>query len=245
MTSDRFVILPSIDSTNNHAMRELRSGRAQDGMVYFAMEQTQGKGQREKKWISNPGENIMMSMVWDPSGLDLKAQSLVSFTAALACHDLFAHHAGDMTSIKWPNDLYWRDRKAGGILIENIIKGSKWEHAIIGMGININQVSFDAVGNKAVSLRQITGMTWDVLSLASALIDRLRLRLGQLLSGMDNELLGLYNGLLFRKGEETLFRSNHSLFKGKVLGVNESGHLLVEENGLTKSFSLGQIEWIL
>ena len=75
----------------------------------------------------------------------------------LAAHDFFSHYVFNNAFIKWPNDLYWRDRKAGGILIENIIRGKDWQSAVAGIGININQTSFDPDITNAISLKQITG----------------------------------------------------------------------------------------
>jgi BirA family biotin operon repressor/biotin-[acetyl-CoA-carboxylase] ligase len=112
----RLIILPSIDSTNNYAMGQANAGLAGHGTVYFALEQTAGKGQRGKSWITTVGENIMMSVVIEPQSLKINDQFLLSAAIALGCYDFFKSYAGDEISIKWPNDIYWRDRKAGGYL---------------------------------------------------------------------------------------------------------------------------------
>jgi hypothetical protein len=74
MTGEPFNILPTTDSTNNHAMNEARMGQTSDGTAYFALDQYQGKGQRAKTWSSTPGENIILSVVKDCSGLQLNNQ---------------------------------------------------------------------------------------------------------------------------------------------------------------------------
>jgi BirA family transcriptional regulator, biotin operon repressor / biotin---[acetyl-CoA-carboxylase] ligase len=120
-TGGHLTILESVDSTNNYAMGRVRTGLAKHGDGFFAMAQVQGKGQRGKGWVTERGTNIIITLVMRPGGLQLQQQFQLSTAVALAAHDFFAHYAGDETSIKWPNDIYWRDRKAGGILIENII----------------------------------------------------------------------------------------------------------------------------
>jgi len=120
-TGGHLTILESVDSTNNYAMAKVRTGLAKHGDGYFAMAQSSGKGQRGKTWVTEPGTNIILTLVMQASPLQLTRQFQFSAAIALAVHDFFGLYAGDETTIKWPNDIYWRDRKAGGILIENII----------------------------------------------------------------------------------------------------------------------------
>jgi BirA family biotin operon repressor/biotin-[acetyl-CoA-carboxylase] ligase len=165
-----FIELQSVDSTNNYAMAQATEGRAAHGTLFFAYEQWAGKGQRGRSWTSTPGENIVLSAVLEPLALQPSQAFSLSVCVALACHDLFSRYAGPgSTSIKWPNDLYWNDRKAGGILIENHFQGDRWPLAIAGMGININQVEFPATARNPVSLRQITGRSFSAADLAREL----------------------------------------------------------------------------
>ena len=115
-----FIIIPKVDSSNNYAMAQAQSGGAEHGTVYFACEQSAGKGQRGKTWISRPNENVIISAIIQPDSLLLDHQFQLSVAMALACYDFFKTFASEeFTRIKWPNDLYWQDRKAGGILIES------------------------------------------------------------------------------------------------------------------------------
>jgi len=119
--------------------------------------------------------------------------------AALSVYDFFKHYAGEETKIKWPNDLYWRDRKAGGILIDNHIKGNKWQYSVIGMGININQTFFPAELQRPVSLKQITGQHHDPIELARELCACLDKRFTQLQEGKMGIQLAEYNSHLYKK----------------------------------------------
>jgi BirA family biotin operon repressor/biotin-[acetyl-CoA-carboxylase] ligase len=243
MTGEPFNILPTTDSTNNHAMNEARMGQTSDGTAYFALDQYQGKGQRAKTWNSKPGENIILSVVKDCSGLQLNNQFQLSVAVALACFDFFSAYAGDETRIKWPNDLYWRDRKAGGILIENMVKADRWDKAIIGMGININQTAFDEMEGKPVSLKQITGKAFDPIILAKELCQHLENRFSILKNKPFAQLLSAYNKQLFKKDEVVPFKRNNILFQAKVNGVDKDGHLLIM-HGVEERIPFGEITWL-
>ena len=146
-----FIELLSVDSTNNYALTKLHAGLTQHGAAFFAHEQIAGKGQRGKTWISEKDANLILSVVINPHHLlELTQQFLLSACVAVSAAEFFSRYAGDATRIKWPNDLYWSDRKAGGILIENIIGSQRsdtespiasWLWAVAGIGININQIT--------------------------------------------------------------------------------------------------------
>jgi len=244
MIGEPFNILPTTDSTNNHAMNEARLGQTSDGAAYFALDQYQGKGQRDKTWNSKPGENIILSVVKDCSGFHLNNQFQLSVAVALACFDFFSAYAGDETRIKWPNDIYWRDRKAGGILIENMVKSDQWGKAIIGMGININQTTFDTIEGKPVSLKQITGKSFDPISLAKELCQHLEHRFLVLENKPFDQLLSAYNDQLYKKDELVPFKRNNILFQAKVNGVDKDGHLLIM-HGVEERIRFGEITWLL
>lgn len=244
MTGQPFIILDTTESTNNHAIDMVRSGSANDGTVYFALEQTKGKGQRTKTWYSSKGENLILSTIQSNRGLNLENQFPISCATSLACLDLLSSHAGDEFRIKWPNDLYWRDRKAGGILIENIIKGNTWEKAIIGIGININQTNFPEMSNRPVSLKQISGKTFDPIGLAKELCALLEHRLGLAGTKSFEVMLENYNALLYKHSTSARFRKGNVTFDAVIKGVNRQGQLILE-HGIEEAVNYGEIEWLL
>jgi BirA family biotin operon repressor/biotin-[acetyl-CoA-carboxylase] ligase len=244
MIGEPFIILPTIDSTNNYAKSLLRDGLAKNGMVIFAEEQTQGRGQKSNKWESEKGLNIMLTAIVETKALSALNQFPLSCAVAVACSDFFSFYAGDETCIKWPNDLYWRDRKAGGILVENIIKGNIWENSVIGIGININQVAFTHMKNKPVSLKQITGKTLDSRLLAKELCKFLDQRFNELLAGHFEELLGIYNQRLFKRKSVVTLKKQETQFTTTIDHVNQYGELNTTYPNEGK-FKYGEIEWIL
>ena len=156
-------------------MAQIKEGLAKSGSCFRADYQTHGKGQHGRVWESSKGQNILCSYILELKTLDgLKnwtPTDQIGFSAAIALgiRAFFDAHTNGDTKIKRPNDIYWRDRKAGGILIENLLKGTAWTWALIGIGININQTVFSPEAPNPVSLKQITGRGWDIHSLQEAL----------------------------------------------------------------------------
>ena len=169
------IELPSIDSTNIYAMEQIKAGKAISGSCYNTPFQTHGKGQHGRVWESEKGQNLLCSYVLELKSLNPtkkwgpEDQKGLSAAVAIGAKAFFGAHAGDETLIKLPNDIYWRDRKAGGILIENSLRGSEWTWAVIGIGFNINQTSFSPDAPNPVSLRQITGRQWEIARLQTEL----------------------------------------------------------------------------
>lgn len=238
-----FNIIDSVDSTNRLALEKGTIGAASSGEVFFAMEQTAGKGQRGKKWAAQPGLNITMSLVLNPEGWTAADLFKMNCVAALAATDLFSRYAGDETSIKWPNDIYWRDRKAGGMLIENIIRGHQWRYAVIGFGININQTMFDPALPNPVSLKQITGKNLDPIELGRELCADFQTRFESISEHGFEPLLNLYRQRLYGRGR--MFRLQHRdfIFETRISGVDSVGNLITEDIEIRK-FQFGEISWL-
>lgn len=235
--------IDTVDSTNNYAMQRVHARLAKHGETIVAMQQTAGKGQRGKSWTSTRGESILMSVVAEPRFLPLAASFRLSAAVALACHDFLSSLSQKGWSIKWPNDLYWNDRKAGGILIENRIAGPSWEYAVIGIGININQTHFDPALPNPVSLHQVTGETFDVRLLVPTLLACLDRRYASIPSTPWTTLLSEYNSSLYRHGNAARFRQGSRAFDALVKGVSEDGRLRLQAGGIVEEFSVGEIEW--
>lgn len=239
-----FLVLDTVDSTNNYAMGQFHAGLARHGQAYFALHQFAGKGQRGKTWNAAPGENITTSIILIPDFPNKQHPFLLSASVALSCIDLFSQLGVEDVSIKWPNDIYWRDRKAGGILIENVFRSNEWKAAIAGIGLNINQTLFPQQGGVPVSLKQITGKDHEPMALARELCLKLDDRYNQLAEGNDALLLKEYNSLLYQRGKEVRLKKGNIVFETTIENVSLSGDLITRDT-LERSFAFGEVEWVL
>lgn len=251
-----FIELQSVDSTNNYARGLIDASRLpdgqvnlQDGMVIFAEEQTRGKGQMGKTWLAERGANIIMSLLLNPAPIPVSKQFQLIACVAVAVREFFARYAGEDTKIKWPNDLYWQDRKAGGILIESVITtgpGNEpaWNWAIIGIGININQVRFDPELKNPVSLKQITGKNFEPVELARELAGILLQYFHQLQEKGFDSFYSSYLSALYKKDQTVKLRKDNRVFEAVIKSVSTSGQL-VTQHGVEESFDFGEVEWLL
>jgi BirA family biotin operon repressor/biotin-[acetyl-CoA-carboxylase] ligase len=178
------IELSTIDSTNIYAMAQIKAGLAKSGSCYTADFQTNGKGQHGRVWESTKGQNLLCSYILELNTLDALKNwtpaDQIGFSAAIAlgARAFFAAFAGSETKIKKPNDIYFSDRKAGGILIENLVRGQEWTWAVIGIGMNINQTEFspaalNSVSSNPISLQEITNQSWDVKKMQQHLSEAL------------------------------------------------------------------------
>jgi BirA family transcriptional regulator, biotin operon repressor / biotin---[acetyl-CoA-carboxylase] ligase len=240
--SKKIIILHSVDSTNNYAMGMVKKGTASNGNTVFAMEQTRGKGRRGKRWDTIVGENITMSIVAEMQWLPVSQQFQLSVAVALACHDFFSRHTSESVRIKWPNDIFINDSKAGGILIENLIQGHLWQWSVIGLGMNINQVQFEAYGLPPVSLKQITGKKYDVLQMAEELCILVLNRIDDLKKNNFLKMLEEYNGKLFAKDRLVTLKKQNIVFQTTITGVSASGQLITQDV-LERKFNFDEVEF--
>jgi BirA family biotin operon repressor/biotin-[acetyl-CoA-carboxylase] ligase len=246
---------------------------AQHGLAIFAHEQTAGKGQRGKKWISSGGVNIALSIIIKPALLAVAQQFQLSACAAVAVHEFFRKYAGMDTRIKWPNDLYWKDRKAGGILIESVVRSSEsgpdsyrdqsqvpiangirvgrrepgvngWQWAVIGIGININQTSFPPELPNPVSLKQITGKSFDTVELAKELCRLFNDYFEKLVTDGFEDIYVNYLSHLYKINEKVKLKKDNRVFETMIKSVSPSGRLVVQ-HGIEEEFDFGEIEWII
>jgi BirA family biotin operon repressor/biotin-[acetyl-CoA-carboxylase] ligase len=165
-------------------MAQIKAGLAKSGSCYTADFQTNGKGQHGRVWESSKGQNLLCSYILELNTLDALKNwtpaDQIGFSAAIAlgARAFFAAFAGSETKIKKPNDIYFSDRKAGGILIENLVRGQEWTWAVIGIGMNINQTEFspealNSVSSNPISLQEITNQSWDVKKMQQHLSEAL------------------------------------------------------------------------
>jgi len=242
--TELFSILDTVDSTNNYAMAAVHAGLARHGSAWFARDQTAGKGQRGRSWQSRPGQNIALSIVLKPKSIFYANHFLLNARVAELCHRFFADKAGDNIFIKWPNDIYWRDRKAGGILIENIFAANTWKWAVVGIGLNINQTEFSKGLNNVTSLRVITGKEYDPAVLAAELHDAILNGFEKVTAADLSNAIAYYNDVLYLRDKKVKLKKDNVSFSTTIKKVNDFGQL-VTEDAMERVFNFGEIDWLL
>jgi BirA family biotin operon repressor/biotin-[acetyl-CoA-carboxylase] ligase len=200
------IELSTIDSTNIYAMAQIKAGLAKSGSCYTADFQTNGKGQHGRVWESSKGQNLLCSYILELNTLDTLKNwtptDQIGFSAAIAlgARAFFAAFAGSETKIKKPNDIYFSDRKAGGILIENLVRGKEWTWTVIGIGMNINQSSFssaavNSVSSNPISLQEITNKIWDLKQMQQHLSEALNIAIQDWMMEGDEKTIQAFDAL--------------------------------------------------
>lgn len=227
-------------------MQRIDDGLAQHGDVIWATHQTRGKGQRGKTWENDRG-NVMMSLIVKPV-MPADRQFVLSMAVASTIAKYLQTLSDQwQVAIKWPNDIYINDKKTCGILIENIFRGMQWAFAVIGIGLNVNQHDFPAELTNATSLAAASGKDYDLAEVITDIRTGLLNRLLQLQPDQYDNLLGIYNQLLYRRNRETTFteRSTGRTFDAYIQEVNAAGQLVLLTHKGIEPFSFGALDWHL
>ena len=243
-TGQQLVYLPQCDSTNTIAHDLLIKNKAIEGCVVLTSAQTQGRGQRGNQWEATPGKNITLSLVLKPGFLAVQKQFALNIAVSLAVADLAkAYLPAQHLKVKWPNDIYYGNKKLGGILIENTISRSTLQHSIVGIGLNINQLSFSH--HHAISVAQVTGTEYNLELVIEQLLTQLEVRYLELKSGKQGQQKFEYLQHLFRYQEEHPFLVGDKIIRGSILGVEESGKLGLQVGEEIHYFDFKEISYVI
>lgn len=236
--------IESADSTNDAVRRQINE---MDNLSVLAAEcQTAGRGQKGNRWFSGSGRNLTFSIFLQPE-LQATRQFRISQITALSIIQLLGRHKIN-ASVKWPNDIYVQDRKICGILIENTLRGDSIRHSIIGIGLNVNQESFPHEIPNPTSMRLETGKAFNLRKLLEEYIGIFKLMIMEMISDETHLTEREYMKYLWRKDVDHQYqdmRTGH-IFTGKIIGVSESGCLLVKKKeGEPKEFAFKEISYII
>ncbi|WP_395627651.1 biotin--[acetyl-CoA-carboxylase] ligase [Daejeonella sp.] len=239
------ITLKDVDSTNTFLKDAVsKSTPLMDGTVIMADRQFAGRGQSANSWQSEAGKNLTFSILLNPSFLPVESQFDLNKAISIALNDVLRNHVGPGVYIKWPNDIYINTKKVGGILIENIIQGTKIKYAIIGIGLNVNQVNFADNLKNVTSLKQVLHQDYHLMGLLGEICSAIEARYLQLKSGSLKKINEEYLNRLYLKGEIASFKFNGRIEKGKIIGITEIGQLILETEGQIKYFNNKEIEFI-
>jgi BirA family biotin operon repressor/biotin-[acetyl-CoA-carboxylase] ligase len=237
------IFLPSCRSTNSYIKDLLRQKEIVDGTVVIAHAQTAGRGQIDSKWEANAGENITLSILLNPP-LDLSNQYLLNMAVACGVHSCIQHFIKNKTlqvCIKWPNDLMIDDKKVSGILIENSIRNNRIGSSIIGIGINVNQISFTIP--HASSLKNVLHQSITLEEVYQILLIELDKYLSLLLNNRSDDVFDYYNNHIYLKNKLIKIQQANSVFWGSIKSVGTDGRIQINCEGELKSFLNKEISY--
>lgn len=240
------LTLKEVNSTNDFLKNLLSNSKPlPEGTVIMAEAQFAGRGQQQNKWHSQSGKNLTFSVLLNPTFLDAANQFDLNRIVSLGVVDALEPLLGNELKIKWPNDIYYGDKKLGGILIENLIQGTQLKNAIIGIGLNINQESFpDDVGN-AISLKQILHKDYDLRMLLSDICSHIEAWYLKLRASKTETIRIAYLDRLYWLNQQKMFKSNKGIFAGVITNIRSNGLLVIaNDEGRELEFSLKEIEFL-
>ena len=234
-----------MDSTNSWLKQALsNSAPLPEGTVIMAETQYAGRGQSANLWHSEPGKNLTFSILLNPRFLPVARQFDLNMAVSLAVNDVLSAYFGAAASIKWPNDMYIGTDKIGGMLIENIVQGAELKHAIIGIGINVNQPDFPPELKNVTSFKKILHTDYDLNGLKNEICRSVEARYLQLKAGKKDTLLADYLDNLYLFNQQALYRIGNKEVTGKITGISPEGFLLLETEEGLRQFGLKEIEFV-
>ena len=239
------ISLDQISSTNVYANELIEEGKLGSGTVILARNQTAGKGQQGNKWESQAGKNLTFSTILQHEDFPANDQFMLSKAISLGLIDYLKQYANEFR-IKWPNDIFFKNRKIAGILIENSVQGAFLSESVVGIGLNINQKFFSNETRNPISLSNIVERDFAISEELEKLLPFLDKRYQQLRNNSHEELDSDYLKVMYRIGEWKEYRIDDEVLIGKILGVTPFGLLLVEmKDGSQLSFAHKQIEYVI
>ncbi|GAB4326391.1 MAG: biotin--[acetyl-CoA-carboxylase] ligase [Bacteroidales bacterium] len=247
--SFRIIRLKETGSTNEWAGSALASGLIPPDTLYAvtADYQTAGRGNGNTKWISDPGQNLLLSLIIPGNDFPASGQFFLNMAVSVSLMETVSHYVSSPgVSIKWPNDIYIGDRKVAGILIRHTVTGSVIGNTIAGVGLNLNQTRFVKSLPNPVSILQITGKTVNRDECLHFLLDRFEKHLESLCRGEVSELKEVFHRSLFRLNEWHSYKYRGGLIRARIQGVSSYGFLMLEtEERKMIECDLKEIEFIL
>ena len=241
--SPRILRVAETASTNSLLRELVIKESLAEGSVVVADFQTAGRGQIGNTWESEAGKNLMFSLVLYPTCIPANRQFLISQIAALSVKealDLYADHI----TVKWPNDIYWKDKKICGMLIENDLSGHNLYCSIIGIGINLNQTVFRGDAPNPVSLFQIIGKEVDreeVLHRFLSIFYRYYL---SLLQEEHEDIRARYQSALYRREGYHGYKDEYGEFEACIHDIESTGHLLLAlRDGSIRRYAFKEVSY--
>lgn len=236
--------IDAISSTNEYLKQLYLKKNIYDNFLIITNNQTEGKGQGSSYWESEPKKNLTLSIYKDLKKNKLKNPFIINLIISISIIETLKKYNLPNLKIKWPNDILSASKKISGILIENFFQREFLISSIIGIGLNVNQISFKKAKN-AISIASVKKKKIDLTEVLNILTKKISLKFHEIDNLKINDLINEYESLLFKKDEFSIFNINNKLIDGRILGVNQSGKLKVKiGNEIIREYNSSEIKII-
>ena len=249
MDTSLLEFIDQVDSTNTYLTGQIASGRDLPQLhTVVCRQQTAGRGMRGNTWTSRPGDSLTFSILLRSDMLQGKQQFAVSELAAWAVMRTFASYMTDdqkqQLRVKWPNAIFYGDRKLAGILIEHSLTGTRVDYSVIGIGMNINDEAFPPELPTAISLRMITGRSLEPMEVLIRLHSELSQLLPDFLLGRYQDVHRHYMKYLYRRDGFFLFTDIQGQFRAQIKDVTPEGRLVLQrEDGWERAYAFKEVRF--
>lgn len=238
------ITLDATTSTNEY----LLSQNTQDNLCVVTDYQSAGKGMGTNVWESERGKNLLFSLLVHPLWLGIQKQYLMSMVQAVSLWEALSDYVENPTllTIKWPNDIYYKDCKLSGTRIDLNLQGMKIQDMVIGTGVNVNQLQFTGTAPNPVSLSQISGLTYSLSQILGSIIDAFERNYALLRSGAEQYIIRCYHEHLYRRVGMYRYRDIHGEFQAEMVGVASNGILTLRRaDGTLSKYEFKELSIVL
>lgn len=245
-TQPAYIYIEETDSTSDFLAR-LIAGNPETSTytVVRTSYQHAGRGQRGHSWESQRGKNLLFSILLRPQGISASDGFAIQQIVSLSIYKTLSQYASGF-SIKWPNDIYWKDRKICGFITENTISGNNIETSIIGIGINLNQRAFISQAPNPVSLWQIINRESSEQEIMEQITENIIAGIKDYESGNRARIADEYMKALYRSRGFYPFSSRGREFTAMICTVTPQGKLLLcEEDGTITGYQFKEVSYII
>lgn len=244
------IKLSDISSTNDY----LLGLDTEEDVCVRTDYQSAGKGMGTNTWESEAGKNLLFSILVHPVWLSVTEQYLLSMAEALAIHDALTEFL-ELTmgvetikklTIKWPNDIYWEDKKLSGTRIDGNIKGGVLQDFVIGTGINVNQQRFFSDAPNPVSLYQITGKEYDNDEILNKILEHFAKYQDALKQGDEEKVVREYHERLYRRTGIHRYEDGNGTFNAEIVKVNTNGIMTLRRtDGTLSDYEFKEVRFVI
>jgi len=240
----RLIHLPETDSTNKYLLRIIETEHLCSGSIVWADLQTAGRGQADNRWESEAGKNLTFSILFYPERAPANRLFAINEIASLSVKYTLDKYLPDMT-VKWANDVYYKDSKIAGILIENAIMDGEISQSVIGIGININQKVFSSDAPNPISMTQITGQTYDL----KMIMDDFRRIFAEQSERLNNACYDTihshYLNAMYRKVGFYEYADDTGSFSARIYDIEPTGRLILERpDGRLSRYAFKEVTYL-